>query len=413
MTAIKEVSTFSRIPSFVPFGVLYFTQDTSDLYIGTGASKGPAVNFVGGVGGVSTFTINPQTGTTYTIQNSDSNALITFSNTASIAVSLPQAGTAAQFNSGWFCYVQNINTAFATITPVVSTINSFPSLTLAPYQSALIISDGVNYIALFTKIASTDSASSLSGYVATDAGGAAAGNQIIMVDRSVAGVNTKRKALNIYFETGAQQSGANYDGLQVNAGATVSANTSAFAGPVEAAEFLVAASGSGQTLPQINSVKARVLVLAGTTVTNATAFLNYLPTIAGTCTNYTGFELDSPTGGGTVATYIGVHADLNLSGLTITNAAFGAVLGGGTTPGSAGIFLNSGAGNVNTGAIVWGVGGAGPGAIINGIYTGIGSPNGVVPANPGSLYLNQSGGANTTLYVKESGSATNTGWAAK
>lgn len=47
-TAINEVSTFSKIPSFVPFGVLYFTQDTADLYIGTGSSNGPAVEAISG-----------------------------------------------------------------------------------------------------------------------------------------------------------------------------------------------------------------------------------------------------------------------------------------------------------------------------------------------------------------------------
>lgn len=58
MTKIKQVSTFAKIPAFVPFGVLYFTQDTSDLYIGTGASTGAAVIFVsgGGTGTVSSVT---------------------------------------------------------------------------------------------------------------------------------------------------------------------------------------------------------------------------------------------------------------------------------------------------------------------------------------------------------------------
>lgn len=51
MIAIQEISTFSHIPSFVPFGVLYYTQDTSDLYIGTGNSIGPAVSFIAGPGG--------------------------------------------------------------------------------------------------------------------------------------------------------------------------------------------------------------------------------------------------------------------------------------------------------------------------------------------------------------------------
>jgi len=47
-----------------------------------------------------------------------------------------------------------------------------------------------------------------------------------------------------------------------------------------------------------------------------------------------------------------------------------------------------------------------------GIFVGSGSPESVVTANPGSLYLNTAGGASTTLYVKESGGG-NTGWIAK
>jgi hypothetical protein len=41
-----------------------------------------------------------------------------------------------------------------------------------------------------------------------------------------------------------------------------------------------------------------------------------------------------------------------------------------------------------------------------------GTPEGVVTANVGSLFLRTDGGANTTLYVKESGTG-NTGWVAK
>ncbi len=47
-----------------------------------------------------------------------------------------------------------------------------------------------------------------------------------------------------------------------------------------------------------------------------------------------------------------------------------------------------------------------------GIERGTGTPNGAITAVPGSLYLNESGGAGTTLYVKESGTG-NTGWVAK
>lgn len=44
--------------------------------------------------------------------------------------------------------------------------------------------------------------------------------------------------------------------------------------------------------------------------------------------------------------------------------------------------------------------------------SGTGSPEGVVAAFPGSLYVNLSGGAGTTLYVKQGGSG-NTGWVGK
>jgi hypothetical protein len=46
------------------------------------------------------------------------------------------------------------------------------------------------------------------------------------------------------------------------------------------------------------------------------------------------------------------------------------------------------------------------------IVVGAGSPEGAITAKVGSLYLRTNGGANTSLYVKESGSG-NTGWVAK
>ena len=51
-------------------------------------------------------------------------------------------------------------------------------------------------------------------------------------------------------------------------------------------------------------------------------------------------------------------------------------------------------------------------SILNQLYSGSGSPETVVIANVGSLYLRSDGGAGTTLYVKESGTG-NTGWIAK
>jgi hypothetical protein len=47
-----------------------------------------------------------------------------------------------------------------------------------------------------------------------------------------------------------------------------------------------------------------------------------------------------------------------------------------------------------------------------GVFSGAGSPEGVVTAKPGSQYLNTSGGAVTAVYFKEAGTG-NTGWVAK
>jgi hypothetical protein len=47
------------------------------------------------------------------------------------------------------------------------------------------------------------------------------------------------------------------------------------------------------------------------------------------------------------------------------------------------------------------------------IRAGSGTPQGTTTANRGSLYLRTDGGAGTTLYVKESGLNTNTGWVGK
>jgi hypothetical protein len=47
------------------------------------------------------------------------------------------------------------------------------------------------------------------------------------------------------------------------------------------------------------------------------------------------------------------------------------------------------------------------------ISSGAGSPEGVVAGSPGDFYTNTTGGAGTTLYVKETGAGTNTGWQAK
>jgi hypothetical protein len=52
------------------------------------------------------------------------------------------------------------------------------------------------------------------------------------------------------------------------------------------------------------------------------------------------------------------------------------------------------------------------GSVFDLIIEGTGSPEGVVTAPIGKLYVDKTGSTSTTLYVKESGSG-NTGWVAK
>lgn len=47
------------------------------------------------------------------------------------------------------------------------------------------------------------------------------------------------------------------------------------------------------------------------------------------------------------------------------------------------------------------------------VLTGTGTPEAAVVGSVGDLYTRKDGGASTTLYVKESGNNTNTGWIAK
>ena len=51
MIAIVEAVNYTAIPNFVPSGVLWFAEDTGDLWIGTGSSEPPKVLQIAGSGG--------------------------------------------------------------------------------------------------------------------------------------------------------------------------------------------------------------------------------------------------------------------------------------------------------------------------------------------------------------------------
>lgn len=96
-------------------------------------------------GGTPSHPVNAQVGTTYTVLQGDLAKLLTFSNAAAVAVTLPQAGSGGNFASGWSTCFQNRGAGTVTITPTTSTIDGAASLALAQTQGACVYSDGTNY----------------------------------------------------------------------------------------------------------------------------------------------------------------------------------------------------------------------------------------------------------------------------
>lgn len=89
--------------------------------------------------------INAQTGTTYTVQNSDCGKLITYSNGSAVAVTLPQAGAASSFLNGCKIWHMNLGVGNVTITPTTSTIDGLSSRVLQRYGGMHTVSNGTNY----------------------------------------------------------------------------------------------------------------------------------------------------------------------------------------------------------------------------------------------------------------------------
>lgn len=106
------------------------------------ATMGACLNYTTGtVAG--TYSINAQTGTTYTVVSGDACKLVTFSNAASVAVTLPQA--TGSFAAGWSFDVQNKGAGTVTITPTTSNVNGSSTLTIAQNKGCTFVSDGTNY----------------------------------------------------------------------------------------------------------------------------------------------------------------------------------------------------------------------------------------------------------------------------
>lgn len=109
--------------------------------------------------------INAQTGTTYTFVARDCSKQVTFSNTSSVAVTLPVAGTL--FLAGCFIDVLNKGNGAVTITPTTSTIDARSTFVLSRNEGIRITTDGTNY---FTQSNHTGNAAVGTGAVGSSAG---------------------------------------------------------------------------------------------------------------------------------------------------------------------------------------------------------------------------------------------------
>jgi hypothetical protein len=91
--------------------------------------------------------INAQVGTTYTVLSTDKGKVITLTNAAAVAVTIPVASTAG-FGAPFYTSFINEGAGLVTLTPTTSTIDGAASLTVKQGQSVDLITDGTNYFTL-------------------------------------------------------------------------------------------------------------------------------------------------------------------------------------------------------------------------------------------------------------------------
>lgn len=98
--------------------------------------------------------LNAQTGISYTIADTDNLSFISFSNAASVAVTLPQAGSGGGtlFKAGWAVWVRNEGAGTVTITPTTSTISGASAINLPPGAGGMLVSNGTNYHINFSRL---------------------------------------------------------------------------------------------------------------------------------------------------------------------------------------------------------------------------------------------------------------------
>lgn len=132
-------------------GALTVTDGTNTVTSTTTITTGAGL-VVGGSAGSATLNntqlINPQTGTTYTLLNTDVGVLVTMNNGSAIALTVPQAGTTG-FENGKSFLLANIGAGLVTATTSGSTIKGAGggvSFTLPQNTQCWLNSDGSNWI---------------------------------------------------------------------------------------------------------------------------------------------------------------------------------------------------------------------------------------------------------------------------
>jgi len=136
--ANKKISALTELTEAPAIGDLLAVVDVSDTTdAASGTTKKDKAQHVLGQ------TVNPQTGTTYTVQSTDFRKLVTHTNASPVAVTLPQAGV--NFPADWFYETQNRGAGAVTITPTTSTIDGASSLVVSQNEGVRIFSDGSNY----------------------------------------------------------------------------------------------------------------------------------------------------------------------------------------------------------------------------------------------------------------------------
>ena len=144
------LANLSALASTGKVGVLAWTTDTNELYVDSGSGTGIGTAWLRVAN--KEVGVNAQSGTSYTFLGSDLGKLVTLTNAAAVAGTLPQAtASSGAFAAGWYVEVENRGAGLVTITPTTSTINGGASITLAQNNSVKIISDGTNYFALLGK----------------------------------------------------------------------------------------------------------------------------------------------------------------------------------------------------------------------------------------------------------------------